>query len=182
MFDIHPAVAADAGEVFTLQRAAFVDEAQAFGDPFVLPLTESLARVEQLISAEDTLVLKAVSGTRLVGTVRARVMGTSAVLGRLAVVPDLRRQGVARALLGAVEGCLRERYPDLASLTLSAGAQDTGQHRLFRGLGFAETSRERIAAHLVMVHMRKELGAVAPAGSASPGDGGSTGADTGGAA
>ncbi|WP_435105660.1 GNAT family N-acetyltransferase [Nocardiopsis synnemataformans] len=157
MFDIHPAVPADAGEVFTLQRAAFVDEAQAFGDPFVLALTESLERVERLLGQEDTLVLKAVAGTRLVGSVRARVMGTSAVLSRLAVVPDLRRRGIARALLADLEGRLRERYPDLASLTLSSGAQDTGQQRLYRGLGYAETSRERVAEHLVMVHMRKEL-------------------------
>lgn len=157
MFDIHPAVPADAGEVFTLQRAAFVDEAQAFGDPFVLALTESLERVERLLGQEDTLVLKAVTGTRLVGSVRARVLGTSAVVSRLAVVPDLRRRGIARALLADLEGRLRERHPGLAALTLSAGAQDTGQQRLYRGLGYAETSRERVAEHLVMVHMRKEL-------------------------
>ncbi|MFD6951248.1 GCN5 family acetyltransferase [Nocardiopsis sp. TSRI0078] len=166
MFDIHPATPADAGEVFTLQRAAFVDEAQAFGDPFVLPLTESLERVERLLGQEDTLALKAVSGARLVGTVRARVMGTSAVIGRLAVAPDLRRRGIARALLAGVEERLRERHPHLAALTLSTGAQEAGQQRLYRGLGYAETSRERVADHLVMVHMRKEL---APDGSGGGG-------------
>ncbi|WP_150242619.1 GNAT family N-acetyltransferase [Nocardiopsis quinghaiensis] len=157
MFDIHPATPADAGEVFTLQRAAFVDEAQAFGDPFVLPLTESLERVERLLGQEDTLALKAVSGTRLVGAVRARVMGASAVVGRLAVVPDLRRRGIARTLLADVEGRLRERHPHLTALALSTGAQEAGQQRLYRGLGYTETSRERVAEHLVMVHMRKEL-------------------------
>jgi ribosomal protein S18 acetylase RimI-like enzyme len=157
VFDIHPATPADAGEIFTLQRAAFVDEAQAFGDPFVLPLTESLERVERLLGQEETLALKAVSGARLVGTVRARVMGTSAVIGRLAVVPDLRRRGIARALLTDVEGHLRERHPHLSALGLSTGAQETGQQRLYRGLGYTETSRERVAEHLVMVHMRKEL-------------------------
>ena len=157
MFDIHQAVPADAGEIFTLQRAAFVDEAQAFGDPFVLPLTESLDRVERLLGLEDVLVLKAVSGTRLVGTVRARVMGTGAVIARLAVAPDLRRRGIGRALLADLEHRLREHHPALTSLTLSTGAQDTGPQRLYRGLGYTETSRERVADHLVMVHMRKEL-------------------------
>ncbi|WP_017572739.1 GNAT family N-acetyltransferase [Nocardiopsis halotolerans] len=158
MFDIHPATPADAGEVLTLQRAAFVDEAQAYGDPFVLPLTEGLERVEKLLGQEDTLVLKAVAGPRLVGAVRSRVMGTGAVVSRLAVVPDLRRRGIARALLADLERRLREGYPDLTALTLSAGAQDAGQQRFYRRLGYAETSRERVAEHLVMVHMRKELG------------------------
>lgn len=164
MFDIHPAVPADAGELFTLQRAAFVDEAQAVGDPFVLPLTEGLDRIARLLGEEDTLVLKAVSGHRVVGSVRARVMGTSAVLSRLAVVPDQRRRGIARTLLADVERRLRGDRPDLAVLTLSVGAADVGWQRLYRGLGYAETSRERVAEHLVMVHMRKELSAGASGG------------------
>jgi len=157
VFDIHPAAPADAGEVFTLQRAAFVDEAQAYGDPFVLALTEGLERIGRVIAQDDALVLKAVEGHRIVGAVRAAVSGTSAVIGRLAVAPDRRRLGIARALLTRVEEELRGSRPDLTSLSLSAGAQNTGEHRLYRGRGFAETSRERVADHLVMVHMRKEL-------------------------
>lgn len=148
----------DAGELFTLQRAAFVDEAQGFGDPFVLPLTEGLDRVRRLLADAHTLALVAVIGHRIVGSVRARVLGSSAVLARLAVVPDLRRRGIARTLLERVEAALREQYPHLDALTLSAGAHDSGQLRLYRGLGYAETSRERLAEHLVMVHMRRDLG------------------------
>ncbi|MFD3683447.1 GNAT family N-acetyltransferase [Nocardiopsis sp. NPDC058631] len=157
MFDIHPATPADAGEVFTLQRAAFVDEAQAYGDPFVLPLTESLDRIGRVLAQEDALVLKAVDGARIVGVVRAATGGTNAVIGRLAVAPDQRRRGIARALLTRVEEGLRARYPGLTSLTLSTGAQSAGEQRLYRERGFAETSRERVADHLVMVHMRKEV-------------------------
>ncbi|WP_159941071.1 MULTISPECIES: GNAT family N-acetyltransferase [unclassified Nocardiopsis] len=157
MFDIHPATPADAGEVFTLQRAAFVDEAQAYGDPFVLPLTESLDRVERFLGRPDALVLKAVAGHRLVGAVRGAVTGTTGVVSRLAVVPDLRGRGIARALLGRVEEALRERVPALAALTLFTGAQSARDQRLYRDLGYAETHRERVADHLVMVHMRKEL-------------------------
>ncbi|MEV2274818.1 GNAT family N-acetyltransferase [Nocardiopsis sp. NPDC049922] len=155
MIDIHRATREDAGEILTLQRAAFVDEAQACGDPFILPLTEGLERIERLLGKEDALVLKAVLGTRIVGAVRASVAGSHGVVGRLAVAPDLRRRGIARALLARVEEELRAGFPGLTALTLFIGAQSVG--RLYRERGYAETHRERVAEHLVMVHMRKEL-------------------------
>ncbi len=157
MFEIHPATVADAGELFTLQRAAYVDEAQTYGDPFILPLTEGLSRIEGLLAAGETLVLKAVVGHRMVGAVRAATTHTTGVVGRLAVAPDVRGHGIARALMERLEEDLRRRRPELAALTLFAGAQNTTEQRLYRGLGYAETHRERVADHLVMVHMRKEL-------------------------
>ncbi|MFE1169307.1 GNAT family N-acetyltransferase [Nocardiopsis sp. NPDC058789] len=165
MFDIHPATPDDAGEIFTLQRAAYVDEAQACGDPFILPLTEGLARIEKLLADADAVVLKAVVGHRLVGAVRAGVTETTGVVGRLVVAPDMRRRGIAGALLTRVEDDLRERRPELTALTLFTGAQSPRNQRLYRTLGYAETHRERVAEHLVMVHMRKELDRVV-AGSA----------------
>ena len=163
MFEIHQAGPDDAGEIFTLQRAAYVDEAQAYGDPFILPLTEGLGRIETLLADEGALVLKAVVGARVVGAVRAGVTDTTGVVGRLVVAPDLRRRGIARALLSRVEEELRERRPDLAALTLFTGAQSAKEQRLYREVGYAETHRERVADHLVMVHMRKELSAVGAA-------------------
>ncbi|GHC87963.1 GCN5 family acetyltransferase [Nocardiopsis terrae] len=157
MFDIHPAVPGDAGELLTLQRAAYVDEAQAYGDPFILPLTEGLPRIERLLADEDTLVLKALAGHRLVGAVRAGTTDTTGVVGRLVVAPDLRGRGIARALLSRVEEDLRAHRPDLRALTLFTGAQSAQNQRLYRALGYAETHRERMADHLVLVHMRKEL-------------------------
>ena len=164
MFDIRPATPDDAGEIFTLQRAAYVDEAQAYGDPFILPLTEGLSRIEKLLADDEALVLKAVAGHRLVGAVRAGTTETTGVVGRLVVAPDQRRRGIARALLTRVERDLRERRPDLTALTLFTGAQSPENQRLYRALGYAETHRERVADHLVMVHMRKELDQVTSAG------------------
>lgn len=155
MVQIHRAVAADAGEIWTLQRAAFVDGAQTCGDPFILPLTESLERVGRAL-AGDALVLKAVSGTRIVGSVRGHIVGRTGVISRLAVAPDRRGQGIARALLGELERGLRARCPDLGAFTLVVGTADGGRG-LYRGTGYAETRRERLAEHVTMVHMRKDL-------------------------
>ena len=51
-----PAAPADAGEVLTLQRAAFAVEAQRYRDPFLPPLVEPLESVLAAVVAGDVLV------------------------------------------------------------------------------------------------------------------------------
>ncbi|GLW97393.1 GNAT family N-acetyltransferase [Microtetraspora sp. NBRC 16547] len=71
MADIDRASPGDAGEILTLQRAAYVTEAQMYGDPFIAPLVESLEQLRKVI--ETGVVLKAVEGARIVGSVRGRL-------------------------------------------------------------------------------------------------------------
>jgi predicted N-acetyltransferase YhbS len=97
---IERADVADAGEILTLQRAAYVTEAQLHGDPFLPPLVESLDQVRRTLT--ESLVLKATVGTRLAGCVRARVTERTCLVGRLAVAPDLQGRGIGRALMGAL--------------------------------------------------------------------------------
>ena len=42
--DIRPVTLEEAGELFTLRRAAFVTEAQQYDDPHIPPLTQTLRR------------------------------------------------------------------------------------------------------------------------------------------
>ncbi|MFC4561354.1 GNAT family N-acetyltransferase [Nocardiopsis mangrovi] len=154
--DIVAAEAADAGEIWTVQRAAYLDEAQAYGDPYIAALTETQEQVAGHMAAGFPL-LKAVSGTRIVGIVRGRSTGPTFLVNRLAVVPDQRRKGIARALLTAMERHVVELFPDVRALALFAGQAVGDDLRLYRSLGYVETSRERIADHLTMVHLRRQL-------------------------
>ncbi|MFC3998554.1 GNAT family N-acetyltransferase [Nocardiopsis sediminis] len=153
---IAPAEAADIGEIWTVQRAAYLDEAQAYGDPYIAPLTETQEQVTGHISAGFPL-LKAVSGARIVGTVRGRSTGPTFLVNRLAVVPDQRRKGIARALLTAMEEHVVAHFPEVRALALFAGQSGGDDLRLYRSLGYVETSRERIADHLTTVHLRRQL-------------------------
>jgi GNAT superfamily N-acetyltransferase len=145
---IEQAVAADAGEVLTLQRAAYVSEAQLYGDPFVPPLVESLEQVRKAI--ESAVVLKAVEGARIVGSVRGQLSGTTCRVGRLVVAPDRQGQGLGTALLAA----LHERVPQASAFDLFTGHLSGGNLRLYRRLGYRETHRERMDDHLTLVHLR----------------------------
>jgi len=140
----------DAGEILTVQRAAYVTEAQLYGDPFIAPLLESVGQVAEAIATGT--VLKAVAGSRIVGAVRGRLTGTTCLVGRLVVAPDRQRQGIGSALLTA----LHESVPEAAAFDLFTGHLSEGNLRLYRRLGYRETRRERVADHLTLVHLRWE--------------------------
>ncbi|MFI6484351.1 GNAT family N-acetyltransferase [Nonomuraea sp. NPDC050663] len=152
---IEPAGPGDAGEILTLTRAAYVSEAQLYGDPFIPPLVES---VEQVRKSIDTgIVFTARDGARIVGAVRARMAGSTCLVGRLVVAPDAQRRGIATALLAHLHG----QCPDAEAFDLFTGHLSEGNLRLYRRLGYRETHRERMDDHLTLVHLRR----------ARPGDG-----------
>lgn len=149
---IERADTADAGEILTVQRAAYVSEAQLHGDPFLPPLVESLDQVRRMIA--ESLVLKATLGTRLAGSVRGRISDRTCLVGRLVVAPDLQGRGIGRALMSAVE----EEVAGLAdACVLFTGHLSEANLRMYRRRGYGETHRERVADHLMLVHMRKPL-------------------------
>ncbi|WUH96287.1 GNAT family N-acetyltransferase [Spirillospora sp. NBC_00431] len=153
MVAIERAVPEDAGEVLTVQRAAYVTEAQLYGDPFIPPLVESVEQLRKAL-AGDAVVLKAVLGGRLVGAVRARFSEHTCLVGRLVVVPDLQGRGIGGRLLTALED---EATGRADACVLFTGHLSDANLRLYRRLGYTETHRERVAAHLTHVHMRKPL-------------------------
>jgi ribosomal protein S18 acetylase RimI-like enzyme len=155
---IEHAVAADAGEILTVQRAAYVTEAQLHGDPFLPPLVESIDQVRTTIGG--SIVLKAMLGTRLAGSVRGRINDRTCLVGRLSVAPDLQGRGIGRALMRALEA---EAEGQADACVLFTGHLSESNLRLYRRLGYGETHRERVADHLMLVHMRKPLVAARPA-------------------
>lgn len=147
--EIQRARAEDAGEILTLQRAAYVSEAQLYGDPYIPPLVESVQQVRKAI--ETGLVLKAVEAGRIVGAVRGALSGTTCLVGRLVVAPDRQGEGLGTALLRA----LHDQVPEATAFDLYTGHLSEGNLRLYRRLGYRETRRERMDDHLTLVHLRR---------------------------
>ncbi|MFG1944464.1 GNAT family N-acetyltransferase [Nonomuraea sp. NPDC048826] len=155
--EIQRALADDAGEILTVQRAAYVSEAQLYGDPFIPPLVESVEQVRKAI--ETGVTLKAVDGGRIVGAVRGTLSstlsgtlsGTTCLVGRLVVAPDRQGQGLGTALLRA----LHDQVPEATAFDLFTGHLSEGNLRLYRRLGYRETRRERMDDHLTLVHLRR---------------------------
>ena len=98
---IRPSVVADAGEVFTVQRAAFIEEAHLYQTLDTPALTQTLEELRAELATNSGCV--ALVGSRMVGSVTARSVGDLLRIGRLAVVPDLQGRGIGTRLLEAVE-------------------------------------------------------------------------------
>jgi ribosomal protein S18 acetylase RimI-like enzyme len=142
----------DAGEVLTVQRAAYVSEAQLYDNPHLSALTESLASVRAAIAAEIVLVAR--SGARIVGAVRGRIDGTVCHVGRLVVAPDMQGMGLGRRLLLAVE----ERAPaSVRTFALFTGHRSASNLGLYRKLGYEQVREERVADTLSLLHLEKRL-------------------------
>jgi ribosomal protein S18 acetylase RimI-like enzyme len=150
---IAPAGPADAGEILTLQRSAFVSEAQLHGDPFLPPLVESLDQMRAVL-AGAAIVLKATRGERIVGAVRGQFNDRTCLVSRLVVATDQQRKGIGATLMTALES---EAMARAEMCVLFTGHLSEGNLRLYRRLGYTETHRERVADHLTLVHMRKPL-------------------------
>ncbi len=149
---IQPLSIADAGEVLTLQRAAYASEALLYGDPSLPALVQTLPDLVAELS--NGLGHKAVRGSRLVGAVRSTVDGDTLHIGRLTVAPDLQGSGLGTALLSAAEGAAG---PDVTSAALFTGHLSSANLRLYQRHGYVEERREKIDDRVTLVHLRKPL-------------------------
>jgi ribosomal protein S18 acetylase RimI-like enzyme len=148
--DIDPA---DAGEILTLQRAAFVQEALIYDSVQMPPLTQTLEELRaELI---ENLGCVAVDDRRLIGAVRARADGGLLLIGRLAIAPDMQGRGVGTALLDAVES--RGREAGCREAELFTGSLSDANLRLYERAGYRETARVEGEDGIEQVFLRKAL-------------------------
>ena len=138
------------GELLTLQRAAYVSEAQLYDDVRLPALVQTPDELADELAQSSCLA--ALAGSRLVGAVRTRERDGVLHVGRLVVAPDLQGRGIGtRLLLGA------ERSTTLPRAALFTGARSTANLRLYRRHGYVETAREPLRPGLELVHLVKEL-------------------------
>src|SRR5690625_1161430 len=145
---------AHAGELLTVRRAAFVTEAQLYGDPHIPALTQTMEELRADLARPDVVTLGAWAGNRLVGSVRVGLEEGRALLGRLAVVPDLQKRGIGTRLLMSVLAYLPEGTNEVWVFT----GQDSKQNlSLYAKQGF-EHQYDQNAGELPYAYLRKILG------------------------
>jgi len=150
LVQVLPATAADAGELHTLQRAAYLTEGAAYDDFTIPPLQEPLEGTVERVGEGG--VWKAVVGSRIVGAVQVGVEGEVARIGRLMVAPDWQGRGVGTRLLRVAEKTVPA---EVTQYELTTGAQSERNLQLYRNAGYREVSRERQTAKVELVRLVK---------------------------
>ena len=159
-WEIVPAQPGDAGELLTLQRACWVQEALANDSLADIPaLHESLEDVLAWMRTWSTWVVR--SEGRLVGAVRGRLEDTPGGqawdIGRIMVAPDLQGRGLGRALLAHIEAVAA---PEATSYLLFTGARSADNIRMYRKAGYrVRTDLEAPPLAVILTKRRpRELG------------------------
>ena len=133
--EIRLALPSDASELLTLQRACWVQEAQANPGLHIHALHEDLADVEFWMKDWTTLVLRV--GGRLIGAARGRRQIEREAytwdIGRIMVAPDLQGRGIGRLLLEAIE---QAAPPAVTDFELFTGAGSERNIKIYRKAGY----------------------------------------------
>lgn len=147
--EIRRVVPGDLGELFTLQRACWVQEQQANPGVDVPALVETEDDVRGWASTDTVLVAR--SAGRLVGAVRGR-LGDEEVwdIGRLMVAPDLHGRGLGRELLRLAEEAAPEEATGFALFT---GAGSVRNLKMYKRAGYR--LRGEIAPGVVRLTKRR---------------------------
>jgi len=143
----------DAGQVLTVQRAAFVQEALIYRSVDMPPLTQTLDEVRAELAANLGQV--ALDGDRLIGAVRARRDRDLLLIGRLAIAPDRQGEGLGSRLLAAVEQAGRDA--GAVEAELFTGSLSEANLRLYEREGYRETQRVTEDDGIEQVFLRKPL-------------------------
>lgn len=132
---VRSALPEDYGEMFTLQRAAYVDEGRLYGTLDVPALNESFSEYTQRVVESKSWV--AFEQKRIVGAVCLRTYRGVPDVERLMVAPDRRGEGISSMLLKVVECAAIDAGH--RSLQLIVGGLAVDNQQIYEHLGWHRT-------------------------------------------
>lgn len=146
---VERADAADASTILALQKLAYLSEARLYDDPALPPLTQTLESLIEELAA--SVALRALDGTRLAGSVRARESDGICHVGRLVVHPDSQGRGIGTMLMLEIE----RAFPAAARFQLFTGSRSERNIRLYERLGYVRSHEKVVSPSVTLVFMEK---------------------------
>ena len=131
---------ASAGEILTLQRAAFALDCAVNFPGYTAPVEQTLAQLREEMEKPDSRAFGIRDAHRLVAAVRIRRTGQESVyLGRLSVAPDRQGEGLGGTLLQAVHTAIPGLFPEAVRIDISVEGDNTPLVDWYRKRGYVVT-------------------------------------------
>lgn len=145
------AVIGDLDIILDLQKLCYMENALRINDFSIPPLLQTIDGIKS--DFETNIFLKAVSGSRIAGSVRGFVIDGTGYIGRLVVDPEFQNQGLGTLLL---EGIERSLSP-VTRYELFTGLEDKKNIYLYTKNGYAIFRTEKINSSLTFVYLEKKV-------------------------
>jgi ribosomal protein S18 acetylase RimI-like enzyme len=149
---IEPAQEQDLSEILVLQKISYRTEAELYDDWNIAPLAQTLPRFQTEFGTK--IILKAVDGPEIVGSVRGYVREQTGFIERLITHPGRQNQGIGTALLAALEA----RMKDATRFRLFTGHLSVRNIAFYQKRGYLEFKREPVNDKLVFLWFEKANG------------------------
>lgn len=129
MFKIERALVKDAEEILSLQKLAYLSEAEIYGNNKIEPLTQS---IEDLVSAfKNSIFLKCVENDKIIGSVKATEKEGICYIGKLMVHPNYQNKGIGKRLMKEIESL----FADL-DFELFTGSKSNKNISFYESIGY----------------------------------------------
>jgi ribosomal protein S18 acetylase RimI-like enzyme len=136
--------------ILVLQKQAFLSEADIYNDFDISPpLLQTLEELTKEFS--ESIILKAVLGDFIVGSVRGFQVDETVFIKRLIVNPNYQNQGIGTKLMKSIEDSFKnhKRYE------LFTGHKSNRNLHLYQKIGYKEFKRIPIHENLTMIYLEK---------------------------
>ncbi|MFH1440452.1 MAG: GNAT family N-acetyltransferase [Candidatus Omnitrophota bacterium] len=128
-YQIKKAEISDAEEILRIQKLAYQSEAERYNNYDIPPLKQTIGELKKQF--KNHIILKAVSGSEIIGTVRAYEKDGTCYIGRLSVHPNMQNQGIGTSLIGEIE-----KYFNPERFELFVGSKSDKNIHLYQKLGY----------------------------------------------
>lgn len=140
----------DLEEILILQKLCYISEAELINDFSIPPLKQTL---ESIIDEYNQCVfIKAVSGNKIVGSVRGYKKDNVCYIGKVIVDPLFQNNGLGARLLNEIENI----FIDCKTYELFTGFKSEKNLYFYNKYGYKEIKREKMNDKLTLVYLAKE--------------------------
>lgn len=148
---IEKATISDAEEILALQKRAFKQEAELYGDFSIEPLTMTLDETKQ--EFKEAIVLKMTEDGKIIGSIRANIKDGTCLVRKLMVEPGFQNRGYGSALMKAIEseckGCVK--------FMLFTGYKSMNNQHLYEKFGYKIVETKMLNDRVGVVRMVKTV-------------------------
>ena len=139
----------DLEQILALQKIAFLSEAALIDDYSIPPLHQDIAEIRD--EFRRNRFLKAETGGRIVGSVRAGVQGGTCLIQKLIVHPEYQNRGIGSLLLAGIE----QSFPGAGRFELFTGKESARNHAFYSRRGYRAFRETKVSDKLTLIGFEK---------------------------